>query len=106
METRIPAWLAALSDEDLHFLKRFVLVSGSLKALAEAYEVSYPTVRARLDRLIAKVQAADDTVESDPFRRRVRVLLAEGLLRADVARELIEAYREARPGQGDGDGSS
>ena len=30
-----PAWLAALADEDLEFLRRFLLTSGSLKALAE-----------------------------------------------------------------------
>lgn len=95
MENQVPAWLAALNDEDLHFLKQFVLVSGSLKALAEVYEVSYPTVRSRLDRLIAKVTAADEAAETDHFRRTVRILLADGMLRPDVARLLIDAYREA-----------
>ena len=91
----VPAWLAALNEEDLHFLKQFVLVSGSLKALAEVYEVSYPTVRSRLDRLIAKVRAADDAAVTDPFRRTVRILLADGMLRPDVARQLVDAYRDA-----------
>ena len=35
-------WLDLLEDEDLAFLKRFVLASGSLKELAEAYGISYP----------------------------------------------------------------
>ncbi|MSQ94547.1 MAG: DUF2089 family protein [Gemmataceae bacterium] len=47
-------WIDLLEDEDVAFLKRFVLASGSLKELAEAYGLSYPTVRLRLDRLIAK----------------------------------------------------
>lgn len=95
MTTELPRWLTELNEEDLHFLKRFLLVSGSLKALAEHYGVSYPTVRARLDRLIAKVKAADDTSLTDPFRRQLEVFLADGVLEAPVARRLLEAYREA-----------
>ena len=44
-----PQWLQHLSDEDLAFTRRFVLNSGSLKALATDYRVSYPTIRLRLD---------------------------------------------------------
>ena len=43
------------AEQDL--LLEFVLVSGSLKALANSYGVSYPTIRARLDRLIERVEA-------------------------------------------------
>ena len=39
------SWINVLSDEDLSFLKRFVLASGSLKDLAAAYGVTYPTIR-------------------------------------------------------------
>jgi hypothetical protein len=39
-----------LTEEDLAFLKRFLMTSGSLKELAGAYGISYPTVRLRLDR--------------------------------------------------------
>ena len=49
-----PAWLVAMGPDDLQFVKRFLLASGSLKDLARQYEVSYPTIRSRLDRLIAK----------------------------------------------------
>jgi hypothetical protein len=95
MSTDTPRWLAELNEEDLHFLKRFLLVSGSLKALAEHYGVSYPTVRARLDRLIAKVRVADDNSLTDPFRRQLELLLADATLEAEVAHKLIEAYRKA-----------
>ena len=47
-----PRWLDFLEEEDLSFIKRFVMASGSLKELAGAYGISYPTVRLRLDRLI------------------------------------------------------
>lgn len=89
----LPAWLTQLNDEDFQFLRRFVLGSGSLKSLAEEYGVSYPTVRARLDRLIAKVEAASDPRVADPFQRKLRTLTADGQLSAPVARELLDAYR-------------
>ena len=38
-------WMDFLEDEDLAFIKRFILFSGSLKDLADAYNVSYPTLR-------------------------------------------------------------
>ena len=53
------SWLAKLSDEDAFFIKRFVLASGSLKDLASAYGISYPTVRLRLDRMIDKIKVLD-----------------------------------------------
>jgi hypothetical protein len=95
MTTQLPRWLAELNDEDLHFLQRFLLVSGSLKALAQHYGVSYPTVRARLDRLIAKVEAADDPSLTDPFRRELELLLADGKLDTAVARALLAAHMHA-----------
>jgi hypothetical protein len=94
----LPAWIAELNDEDLQFLRRFVLGSGSLKALAEEYGVSYPTVRARLDRLIAKVEAASDPRIADPFQRKLKLLVADGQLAAQLARELLDAHRSALKG--------
>jgi hypothetical protein len=88
-----PPWLEVLDEEDLQFLKRFVLSSGSLKALCDEYEVSYPTLRSRLDRLIAKVQAADDPKVIDSFQRKLHVLVADGKMSAALARELWKAHR-------------
>lgn len=88
-------WLAALDEEDLHFLRRFLLTSGSLKALAEEYGVSYPTLRSRLDRLIAKARAAEDPKISDPFERRLRILVADGRIPVGLAKELLAAHRAA-----------
>jgi hypothetical protein len=92
---RLPVWLAFLDQEDQGFLKRFLLCSGSLKALAEDYSVSYPTVRARLDRLIAKVQAAEDPKVTDPFERKLQVLVADAKIPIAVGKELLRAHREA-----------
>jgi hypothetical protein len=94
MQTPLPQWLEAMDEEDLHFLRRFVLGSGSLKALCDEYQVSYPTLRARLDRLIAKVKAAEDTRSADAFERRLRVLVADGKIGPSPALELLRAHRE------------
>jgi hypothetical protein len=94
MKVPLPAWLEALDEEDLQFLRRFALSSGSLKTLCEEYDVSYPTLRARLDRLIAKVKAADDPRSADAFERRLRVLTADGKISAVLARDLLKAHRE------------
>lgn len=50
----VPEWMRNLEEEDVVFLKKFVLASGSLKEIASQYGVTYPTVRLRLDRLIQK----------------------------------------------------
>jgi hypothetical protein len=102
-EVTVPAWLAVLGEDDLMFLKRFLLASGSLKALAQEYGVSYPTVRARLDRLIAKVRAADDPAVTDPFERKLRSLVADGQVSPALARDLLDAHRATKRGEiGDG----
>lgn len=92
---RQPPWLEALDDEDKQFLKRFLLASGSLKAVADVYGISYPTVRARLDRLIAKVQAAEDAKLTDPLERKLRMLVADAKLSVSLAKELLEAHRDS-----------
>jgi hypothetical protein len=97
----LPTWLAVLDDEDFQFLRRLLLSSGSLKALAEEYGVSYPTVRARLDRLIAKVEVAEDPRISDPFERKLRMLVADAKLPSALAKELLEAHRTAVDGRDD-----
>lgn len=56
----IPDWMANLDEEDLSFIKRFVLASGSLKKIAGEYGVTYPTVRLRLDKLIQKIQISEN----------------------------------------------
>ncbi len=95
VKEQTPPWLEALDEDDLQFLKRFVLGSGSLKALCDEYSVSYPTLRARLDRLIAKVQAAEDPKVVDSFQRKLHVLVADGKMQPALARELWKAHRAA-----------
>ncbi|HLJ11739.1 MAG TPA: DUF2089 family protein [Planctomycetaceae bacterium] len=85
-------WMDLLDDEDLAFLKRFVLASGSLKDLAAAYGISYPTVRLRLDRLIAKVQIFDAQQPLDEFERTVRALHVDGKIDQSTLKTLLSLH--------------
>lgn len=85
-------WLDSLTEEDLAFVKRFVLASGSLKAMAEAYGVSYPTVRLRLDRLIEKIKVLDSHEITSEFERVLRARFAEGKIDMDTLRVLLAAH--------------
>lgn len=93
--TSIPAWMAALEDQDLTFIKKFILASGSLKEVASVYGVSYPTVRLRLDRLIQKIQLTE-TAEADPYVSLIKRLAVDDKLDVETARLLLQAYRKTK----------
>ena len=95
--TQIPSWLADLEDEDLSFIKKFILASGSLKELAGLYGVSYPTVRLRMDRLIQKIRLSE-TAETDPYVSLVKRLAVDDRLDFDTAKILITEYRRTKEG--------
>ena len=88
-------WMAELEDEDLTFIKKFLLASGSLKEVAALYGVSYPTVRLRLDRLIQKIQLTENA-EADPYISLVKRLAVDDKLDFDTAKILITAYRKTK----------
>jgi hypothetical protein len=89
-----PSWTELLDEEDLAFIKRLVLASGSLKEIAAAYGVSYPTVRLRLDRLIEKLKVADSRQPLSPFERLLRLQHAEGKIDLSTMKRLLAAHRE------------
>ncbi len=91
----VPEWMADLEEEDVAFLRRFLLASGSLKEVAGEYGVSYPTVRLRLDRLIQKVRLADDRA-ADPYVALIKRLAVNDKLDFDTAKLLISEYRKTK----------
>jgi hypothetical protein len=86
-------WIDSLEDEDLAFVKRFILASGSLKELAQAYGISYPTVRLRLDRLIEKIKLLDSQEIVGEFERVLRVQYAEGKIDLSTLKTLLAAHK-------------
>ena len=88
----IPTWMENLEQEDLSFIKKFVLASGSLKEVAKEYGVSYPTVRLRLDKLIQKIVMADE-IENEPYINLIKRLAVDDKIDFEVAKILISEYR-------------
>ena len=89
----VPGWMANLEDEDVTFIKKFLLVSGSLKEMAKQYGVTYPTVRLRLDKLIQKIQISESAT-SDPYIALVKRLAVNDKLDFDTAKILISEYKK------------
>lgn len=90
-----PEWMSGLEDEDLVFIKKFILASGSLKEMAEQYGVSYPTVRLRLDRLIQKIRLGEETA-GEPYIALIKRLAVNERLDFDTAKLLISEYKKTR----------
>ena len=96
----LPSWFAHLEEEDQQFIKRLVLASGSLKELAEVYEVSYPTLRLRLDRLIERIRILDAPSSNDPFQTKIRLLVADGEISPKIGKELLRIHNGIANGGG------
>ena len=91
----LPEWMAGLEEEDVVFIKKFILASGSLKEMAAQYGVTYPTVRLRLDRLIQKIQISEDTA-ADPYIATIKRLVVNEKLDFDTAKQLIAEYKKTK----------
>ena len=93
----MPEWLVSLDEEDVSFIKKFVLASGSLKEVAGIYGVTYPTVRLRLDRLIQKIRLGEQ-VDEEPYIALIKRLAVKDKLDFDTAKLLINEYKKLRKG--------
>jgi len=86
-----PPRLALLSAEDQVFVAAFVRSHGSIKEMEQVFGVSYPTVKARLNRIAEALQF----VEIDPAPSRSELLdrLSRGEITAEEAIAGLEGRR-------------
>ena len=91
----VPEWMAELDEEDVAFIRRFLLASGSLKEVAGEYGVSYPTVRLRLDRLIQKIRLGEDRA-ADPYVALNKRRAVSDKVDFDAAKILISEYKKQK----------
>lgn len=92
----VPMWMKNLDDEDMIFIKRFILASGSLKEVAKLYGVTYPTVRVRLNKLIDKIKLAEDKTDNDEFVELIKRYVIDEDIEFDVAKNLITEYKKIK----------
>lgn len=83
--------LARLSLEDQVFVTAFLRSHGSIKEMEQVFGVSYPTIKARLNRIAGQLEF----VETNPSPSRAEVLerLNNGELTADEAIRALEALK-------------
>ncbi len=83
--------LARLSLEDQVFVTAFLRSHGSIKEMEQVFGVSYPTIKARLNRIAGQLEF----VETNPSHSRAEVLerLNNGELTADEAIRALEALK-------------
>lgn len=93
----IPEWMVNLEEEDVAFMKKFVLSSGSLKEVAKQYGVTYPTVRLRLDKLIQKIQISEQGI-NEPYIALIKRLAVNDKIDFDTAKILIGEYKKMKEG--------
>lgn len=72
-----PCLFCALGDDDREILRVFLGSRGNLKDLARHLDVSYPTARARFDRMLERLGLA---VAPDPTTE-----MLEALARGDIS---------------------
>lgn len=92
----VPMWMKNLDDEDMIFIKRFLLASGSLKEVAKLYGVTYPTVRVRLNKLIDKIKLAEDKTDNDEFVELIKRYVIDEDIEFDVVKNLITEYKKIK----------
>ena len=83
--------LARLSLEDQVFVTAFLRSHGSIKEMEQVFGVSYPTIKARLNRIAGQLEF----VETNPSPSRDEVLdrLNKGEISADEAIKALEALK-------------
>ncbi len=91
----VPEWMLSLDDEDVSFMKNFIMASGSLKEIARQYSVTYPTVRLKLDRLIQKIQISQDTA-NEPYIALIKRMAINEKIDFDTAKILISEYKKLK----------
>jgi hypothetical protein len=80
--------LAQLPAEDQVFVAAFVRSHGSIKEMEQVFGVSYPTIKARLNRIAGSLEFVE--VDPEPGREEVLERLARGEITADQAISELE----------------
>ncbi len=79
--------LARLSSDDQVFVAAFLRSHGSIKEMEQVFGVSYPTVKARLNRIAAQLEFVD--TDPKPLRNEILDRLERGEIgAADAIRQL------------------
>ncbi len=83
----------ALTEEQAAFLRLFVLSRGNLSEVEKRLGISYPTVRAKVDEIVQRIQAAE-APRHPTDRRAILEAVQRGEIPVADATRLIQALGE------------
>ncbi len=97
MAAPTPHPLEILTPAERDLVLALAKTGGSLKQVAALYQVSYPTLRARVDALIARIAELEAGRTPDPMAEHLARLLEEGQITAPAAKATLKLHREMLP---------
>jgi len=83
--------LARLTLDDQVFVTAFLRSHGSIKEMEQVFGVSYPTIKARLNRIAGQLEFVD--TDPSPSRAEVLERLGNGEITAEEAIRILEALK-------------
>jgi len=83
--------LARLGPDDQVFVVAFLRSHGSIKEMEQTFGVSYPTIKARLNRIAGQLEFVD--TNPSPSRAEVLERLKNGEITAEEAIRALEALQ-------------
>ena len=83
--------LARLTLDDQVFVTAFLRSHGSIKEMEQVFGVSYPTIKARLNRIAGQLEFVD--TNPSPSRAEVLERLRNGEMNAEEAIRALEAIK-------------
>ena len=90
-----PPQLARLTSDDQVFVAVFLRSHGSIKEMEQMFGVSYPTIKARLNRIAGSLDFIDESPA--PARSDVRAEVLDRLASGEItAEDAISALEDAK----------
>ncbi len=82
--------LLALTPEQRGFVLSFLRNRGNIREMEKELGISYPTVRARLDQILAALGLESNPSKEKPARKEVLEMLAQGEITQEQALDMLK----------------
>ncbi len=82
--------LLALTPEQRSFVLSFLRNRGNIREMEKELGISYPTVRARLDQILAALGLEANPSKEKPARKEVLEMLAQGEITQEQALDMLK----------------
>lgn len=84
-----PCEFCQLAEDDYEFLKIFLRAQGKITDIEKVLGISYPTIKSKIDRLLAKLKLTPVEETHDPIEA-----LADGEISVDEAVAILKQRRK------------